>query len=188
MKDSRYILVLIALFLVLLDPPRAVGALNITVPDIVLVKQNGQNVHLYSDLVKGRKAVVINTIFTTCTTICPQIGVRIARLQKALAEFSPADYSLISISVDPVVDTPERLRAWAAKMGARPGWTLLTGPKMQVDAVLQKLTLATPDKFTHSPVSLVGSDGPDGFVTCNALAGGDPLIRLVQQRLGAVKK
>jgi protein SCO1/2 len=131
--------------------------------------------------------VVINTIFTSCKTICPQIGVRLARLQKSLRGLSPADYSIISISVDPLVDTPARLRVWADQMGARPGWTLLTGPKVQVDEVLQKLKLATSDKLTHSPTSLVGADGPGGFITCNALAPDDPLIQQVQRRLGAIK-
>jgi protein SCO1/2 len=187
MRYCLHISALLALFLAAPATPGTSGAVNITVPDTVLIDQNGQKVRLYTDLVKGRKVVVINTIFTTCKTICPQIGFRLARLQKALEGVNAQDYSLISISVDPVTDTPERLHAWAEQMGARPGWTLLTGPKMQVDAVLQKLTLATPDKLTHSPVALVGIDGPGGFVTCNALAPGDPLIRLVQQRLGALK-
>jgi protein SCO1/2 len=176
-----------ALFFALLARPGDCGDLRITIPDTALLDQHGRTVRLYSDLVKGRKVVVINTIFTTCTTICPVIGVRFARLQKSLAAFTPQEYSLISISVDPATDTPERLRAWADQMGARPGWTLLTGPKMQVDEVLRTLTLATPDKLTHSPAALVGADGPGGFVSCNALAPGDALTKLVRQRLGAPK-
>src|SRR5882724_5212953 len=53
---------------------------KITIPDVELVNQRGERVHFYTDLVKG-KAVAIQTIFTTCTTICPPLGARWSQLQ-----------------------------------------------------------------------------------------------------------
>ncbi|HKU73328.1 MAG TPA: heavy metal-binding domain-containing protein, partial [Pyrinomonadaceae bacterium] len=43
------------------------------IPDLELLDQNGRKIHFYTDLVKGH-TVVINFIFTTCTTICPPLG------------------------------------------------------------------------------------------------------------------
>src|ERR1700722_15187532 len=96
------------------------------IPDIELVDQDGKTIHLYSDLVKGRVAA-LSFIFTTCTTICPLIGANIGRLQTELARAAGENFSLISVSVDPANDTPQRMKAWGAQFGAKPGWSLLTG-------------------------------------------------------------
>src|SRR5215471_11601011 len=78
------------------NQPVAVSGLMI--PDVELVDQSGKKVHFYSDLVKG-KVVAINTIFTTCTTICPVMGANFARLSRLLSE--EGKLNLISISIDP---------------------------------------------------------------------------------------
>ena len=48
---------------------------KMSIPDVELLDHDGRKVHFYSDLVKG-KTVAINFIFTTCTTICPPMGIR----------------------------------------------------------------------------------------------------------------
>lgn len=126
-----------------------------SLPDVELVNQDGHRVHVYSDLIKG-KVVAINSIFTTCTTICPTMGAGFARLERLLGD-NP-DTMLISISVDPSHDTPEMLKAWSAKFHRGPGWTLLTGPKPDVDRLLKALGLQSADKDAHSPMTVIGSD------------------------------
>ena len=130
---------------------------RLTIPNVILVNQYGVRVHVYNDLIKD-KLVVINFIFTTCSTVCPPLGAHFAALQKLLGERGGQDVSLISISVDPVVDTPPRLQAWSAQFKAGPGWTLLTGPKPEVHRLLRALHVFTPDKQTHTPTVLIGND------------------------------
>jgi len=161
------------------------SGIHLRVPDTELVDQNGRTVHLYSDLVKGRKSVVISTMFTTCGTICPVVGVRISALQRSLGACSHEEYSLISISVDPTVDTPERLREWGQKFGAGRCWRLLTGSKADVDAALRALHLLPPDKLSHSPSALIGHDGAADWVLCNVLTSQDNLLRIVRQNMNA---
>ena len=79
-----------------------------SLPDVTLLNERGEKVRFFTDLVKGR-VVAINTIFTTCTTICPGLGANFARLSRLLAGSEARDALLISISVDPLNDTPERL-------------------------------------------------------------------------------
>ena len=105
---------------------------SMSIPDVELLDQDGRKIHFYSDLVKG-KTVAINFIFTTCTTICPPMGATFASVQKELGD---RDVQFISISVDPVTDTPERLKAWRAKFKAGPRWTLVTGEKEKIDELL----------------------------------------------------
>lgn len=122
--------------------------------DVQLVDQQG-NTRSFVELVRGRP-VAIQFIFTTCTGICPSLGASFGRLQEVLDERAVPDVELISISVDPTVDTPERLRAFGATHGARPGWTLLTGKKQAVDGLLRQLEVYTADINDHSPFLLVG--------------------------------
>jgi cytochrome oxidase Cu insertion factor (SCO1/SenC/PrrC family) len=65
---------------------------------------------------------------------------------------------LISVSVDPVNDTPERLATWAGMFGETADWTLATGEKQEVDALLRALGVYSADKANHSPLILLGND------------------------------
>jgi protein SCO1/2 len=147
--------------------PVAPGSLQI--PDVVLVDQDARKVRFLSDVVQGR-VVAINFIFTTCTTICPPLGANFARLRQLLGSRAGTSVQLISVSVDPANDTPERLRAWAAKFGAGRGWTLLTGPKPEVNRLLRALQSYTPNFTDHSPLILIGNAATGTWERTSGLA------------------
>jgi protein SCO1/2 len=132
---------------------------NLTIPDVTVLDEDGKEVRFYSELVKG-KIVAINFIFTTCTTVCPPLGATFARLQRSINPDLAREVNLISISVDPAVDTPERLKAWAGKFGAQPmppiGWKLVTGSKAELDKLLRALGGYTARKEDHTPTVLIG--------------------------------
>jgi protein SCO1/2 len=144
------------------------------------MNQRGEKVHFYSDLIKG-KVVAINTIFTTCTTICPLMGANFAKVRKLIGD--DANVSLISISIDPAVDTPERLEQWSRGFGLVPsGWTLLTGDPAEVTALLKALQVFTPDKQDHAPVVLVGGDSVGDWSRASALMPAAQLADLIRSR------
>jgi protein SCO1/2 len=138
------------------------------IPDLELTDQDGKALHLYSDLVKGR-VVAFSFIFTTCTTICPLIGVTLGRLQTDLGQSLGEDISLISLSVDPATDTPPRMKSWGAQFGAQPGWSLLTGDKEKVEQLLRTFGLFTPDLQSHSPFLILVNDRNGEWTRVNAL-------------------
>ena len=138
------------------------------IPDVELVDQDGKTVHLYQDLVKGRVAA-LSFVFTTCTTICPLIGANLGRLQAELGQSLGEDISLVSVSVDPATDTPQRMKAWGAQFGAKPGWSLLTGDQETVERLLKNLGLFTPDIQSHSPFLLLFNDRTGDWTRVNAL-------------------
>src|SRR5215510_13852824 len=105
------------------------------IPNSRIYDQNGKQLNFYNDLIKG-KTVAINFIFTTCTASCPPLTATFRRVQQD-AEQRGLPLQLISISVDPTVDTPERLNAFAEKFHAGPGWTFVTGDKTEIDTLLQ---------------------------------------------------
>ena len=129
---------------------------GLQIPDVSLIDQDGRPVRFASELVKDR-VVAINFVFTTCTTICPPMGAHFAKLRQLLGERAGQDVHLISVSVDPRTDTPERLKAWADRFGAGPGWTLVTGEPDEVVRLLKALGVYTPDIRDHSPLVLVGN-------------------------------
>src|SRR5262245_25654252 len=118
------------------------------IPDVRILDQNGKPLSFYSDLIKGRN-VAINFIFTTCTNVCPVLTATFRRVQVEL-EKSQSDIKLISVSVDPTVDTPERLRDFADKFKAGPGWTFVTGEKSDIDTLLRQLGAGAGNKNDHT--------------------------------------
>lgn len=156
---------------------------GLSIPEVELVDQHGNKVHFYSDLVKG-KIVAINTIFTTCTTVCPLSGANFSELSRLLARENPLKFALVSISIDPQVDTPQRLNEWSRRFGqASPNWILLTGPKVRVDSLLKSLQLFTPDKQEHSAGSLIGGEGGGDWARPPASVGPVRLATLMRARL-----
>jgi cytochrome oxidase Cu insertion factor (SCO1/SenC/PrrC family) len=133
------------------------SARKMVIPDVEVLDQNGNALHFYSDLIKG-KTVAINFIFTNCTTICPPLAATFARVQKDLGDKTGRDVHFISISVDPLTDTPERLKAWGAKFKAGDGWTFVTGEKQEVDKLLNALGASVSRREDHSPTVIVGND------------------------------
>ncbi|HEV2827552.1 MAG TPA: SCO family protein [Pyrinomonadaceae bacterium] len=133
------------------------GSTRLNIPDTPVLDQNGKRLNFYTDLVKG-KTVAINFIFTTCTAICPPLTATFRRLQVELGEHAGRDVELISISVDPTIDVPERLQAFAVKFKAGPGWTFVTGDKSEIDTLLKALGAATADKNDHTPLVLIGNE------------------------------
>ena len=148
-----------------------------SIPDVELLDQDGRKVHFYTDLIKG-KVVAINFIFTTCTTVCPPMGATFARVQKELAN---RDAHFISVSVDPVTDTPEHLKAWRAKFNAGPGWTLVTGDKQKIDELLRALSTSTARREDHSPIILIGNDTLGQWTRTYGLAKPSQIIQIIEK-------
>lgn len=153
---------------------------KLRIPDTTVYDQNNRRLNFYTDLVKG-KTVVINFIFTTCTTICPPLTATFRRVQQTLGERVGRDVQLISISVDPTTDVPERLKAFSEKFKAGPGWTFVTGGKQEVDALLVALGGYAPDKNDHTPLILIGNDAAGSWTRTYGLAPAAQIVNLVNE-------
>lgn len=146
--------------------------------DVKLVNQDGQEMRLYSDLMQGR-TVIINVMFTTCTGACPVMSGTIEKIQDHLGDRVGKDVRLVSISVDPEHDTPAKLKEYAARFHARPGWYFLTGSKGDVEAALRKLGQWVDDPSDHQTLFLLGNDRTGLWKKAFALAPTDQLFPVV---------
>lgn len=147
-------------------------------PDVPLVDQDGNARRFYSELIHGR-VVVINTIFADCGSVCPLTTQRFAKVQQALGDRVGRDVLLLSITVDPLNDTPARLRSYAAAAGAKPGWLFLTGEKANVDLVLKKLGQYVESRDAHSNLIIVGNEPTGLWKKAFGLAPPEDIVRVV---------
>ena len=146
--------------------------------DVVLVNQNGEKMRLYSDLLKD-KVVVINFFFATCQGSCLPMSRNIQKVQDVFGDRLGKDAYIISISVDPTVDTPERLKEYAGKISARPGWYFITGDKANVDFALKKLGQYVENRDAHTNIVLIGNERTGLWKKAFGLAKSDEFNKVV---------
>jgi cytochrome oxidase Cu insertion factor (SCO1/SenC/PrrC family) len=123
--------------------------------DAKLLDQDGREVRFYTDALRG-KIVLISFIYTNCTDICPILMHNLSDVQDSLGDRFGKDVFFVSISVDPEDDTPEELKKYAERYNAKPGWTFLTGPKKDVDAVIKRFGEFQADFEDHSMTFVLG--------------------------------
>ncbi len=99
-----------------------------------LVDQTGQP---FSDAAMAGHVSIVSFIFTRCDTICPTISMKMQRIQEKTFDVGEA-VKLVSFSVDPTYDTPERLAEYGKRYRAQPDrWRFVTGPYDKVHALIE---------------------------------------------------
>lgn len=147
--------------------------------DTVLINQDGDKMRFYSDLVKG-KTVIIDSFFATCQGSCLPMNRNLEKVQEALGDRLGKDAYILSISVDPTVDTPPALKAYAKKLNARPGWYFLTGDKASVDFMLKKLGQFVDNKQDHLNIFIIGNDRTGLWKKAFGLAKSEEIVKVVE--------
>ena len=148
---------------------------NYLVPDVSLVRSDGTRVSLAQELSDGRP-VLLDFIYTTCTTICPVMTQTFAEVQKRLGA-DAAKVKMVSVSIDPEEDTPARLTEYSKRYQAGPQWDFLTGTVEASIAAQRAFDAYRGDKMNHSPITFFrGAPSQpwvrlDGFATPDAVLG-----------------
>jgi protein SCO1/2 len=150
-----------------------VSTADYVVPQVTLVRDDGQQVSLPAELDDGRP-VVLDFVFTSCTTICPVLSGTFTRLQEKLGE-AGGWFHLVSISIDPEQDTPERLRAYAQRFHAGPRWQHYTGTTEASVAVQKAFAAYRGDKMDHTPVTFLRAAPGQPWVRVEGFASPDEL-------------
>jgi protein SCO1/2 len=164
--------------------PVVATTVNYSVPDIKLVRDDGKPVSLPAEMNDGR-AVVLNFIFTTCSSFCPLSSQTFGEFQNELGS-DRKHVHLMSISIDPEQDTPARLREYAHKFGAGPGWQHYTGTLAASLAAQNAFGAYRGGKMSHTPLTLMrAANGKtwrriDGFATPNDLLDEDRRLLATQ--------
>lgn len=133
---------------------------NIDLRNELLLTQDGDEVHFVDDVI-GDDIVVMDFVYTTCTTVCPVLTALFTQVQNQLGDDLGSEVTMVSMTVDASRDTPARLKAYATKHRVRDGWIWLTGPKGTMDDVLTGLG-AYSVSFEDHPAMVIVGDGRTG--------------------------
>ena len=129
------------------------------IPEIELVDMHGNKVVLAS-LINSERPVLLNFIFTTCPSFCPILSATFGQVQNKFELHGPtARPLLVSISIDPEHDTPERLKKYASKFKAGPDWTFLTGNHGAILEVQRVFDAYQGEKMNHQPLTFLHKPG-----------------------------
>jgi protein SCO1 len=144
------------------------------IPDVTLLRDDGKVVNLPAELDDGRP-LVVNFIYTSCTTICPMNSQVFEQFQGDLGGERKSVH-LVSISIDPEQDTPAHLRKYAAQFHAQRGWDHYTGQLTDIVAVQRAFGAYRGDKMSHTPLTLMRSSPGKPWVRFDGFARADDLM------------
>ncbi len=142
--------------------PSAASAGTI-IPNVEVVDHNGRRLHFYDDLIRDR-AVLLNFFYTSCGDTCPLVTENLREVQDLLGERMDRDIFMVSVTLQPELETPPILRNYAAQWAIRPGWSFVTGHPDQI-AELRRVTgfqVSAPDfageRDSHTGMVRYGND------------------------------
>jgi protein SCO1/2 len=152
-----------------------------TIPDVDLIDQQGTAVSLRT-LLESDQPIALNFIFTTCTTICPVMTATFAQMRRELGD-AGNELQLVSISIDPEYDRPDKLETYARQYQAGESWEFLTGDGDDIVQILKSFDSYAGSKMNHQPVTLLKRPDSSSWTRLDGLASGKDLANEVTARL-----
>lgn len=160
------------------QPPRL--KISDPFPDVRLVNQFGEPIRFRKRFVDDGRALIVNTMYTTCRGSCPSTSVVLKSLRDVLSPIFGRRLSIVSITLDPTVDQPEELLSYAANFRAdqQPErlceWQFLTGHPKEIESLRRALGFydldpkVDQDVTQHASTLLVGNSTTDRWAAIPA--------------------
>jgi cytochrome oxidase Cu insertion factor (SCO1/SenC/PrrC family) len=125
--------------------------------NVELIDQDGQRLKFYDDVLKDN-IVVISFIFTNCQGACPLMTRNLTMIRDMLPGNVRDEIHFISISLDPVRDTPAAMKEFAQTHDAdQESWLWLTGQPDNVNLVTKKLGTYTDELEAHTTMLIAAN-------------------------------
>lgn len=156
------------------ESERAEGA--IPFPNVTLYTHEGRKIRFYDDLIRG-KVVTFNMMYTQCTGKCPTMTANLRQLQQLLGDRVGQSVFMHSITLQPLLDTPDVLKAYVEKHHLGKGWQFLTGAPEDIEAVRFSLGFydidpeVDRDLTSHTGLVRMGNDSYQRWTMAPALTG-----------------
>ncbi|MFN8093250.1 MAG: SCO family protein [Vicinamibacteria bacterium] len=150
----------------LMTPPPAV-------PDLPFVDQTGRKWTL-GEALATEKPVLVNFIFTSCTTICPVMSAGMSQFMANRGKDQDG-VRVVSVSIDPEIDTVAKLRAYAERYHAPASWLFLTGSAEAVEAAQRAFGAFRGGKLNHAPGTFVRASRDAAWIALDGFSSAETL-------------
>jgi protein SCO1/2 len=157
------------------DSPYAKKRSAYTIPDVMLLGQDGHE-HSLVALLDSEKPVMLNFIFTSCTTICPVMTSTFVEVGRQLGP-DRQHVQMVSISIDPENDTPARLAEYANARGAGESWTFLTGDLASIRQAQRAFDAYRGNKMNHVPMTFLRAAPDESWLRIDGFAAATDIVR-----------
>lgn len=147
--------------------------------NLPLVRMDEQVVELTEEL-PANEPVILNFIFTSCTTVCPVLSATFSQFQDKLGKEADK-IKMVSISIDPEYDTPIKLREYANKFNAGPQWQFYTGTVSQSIEVQRAFDAYRGGKMNHIPLTFLRAPGNTHWLRLEGFTSSSELISEYQR-------
>lgn len=145
------------------------------IPPVNFISNTGQHVKI-DELLSSPRPVMLQFIYTTCTTICPVLSATFSQAQDRLNKIDE-NFLLISVSIDPEHDNLQKISAYAKRHSAGHNWIFLTGDNDATRKLLKALDVLYPgsNKMNHQSIIFLRMrpDAPwrriEGFLSADEL-------------------
>jgi protein SCO1 len=147
------------------------------IPSVQLLDKDSKNID-FRKLIDYGGPVMVQFVFATCSTVCPILSACFSSAQPELEKLSGGSYRLVSISIDPEQDTPERLTEYAQRFKAGKNWYFLTGSQGDIAAVLKAFsaTYQSNNKMYHQSLTLMRPRKDSNWTRIEGLLGKQDFI------------
>ncbi len=152
---------------------------NYTLPSLELVDMHGKTLRM-DEVLNTDQPLMVNFIYTSCTTICPILSATFSSAQQQMGE-EAEPVKWVSISIDPEYDTPERLREYAQRFDAGANWQFITGEVEQIIELQKAFNVYFGSKANHKPVTLMRAGRDQSWVRIEGLTSGAELVAEYRQ-------
>jgi protein SCO1/2 len=130
-----------------------VKGVRYALPDVRVVDTQGRTMQL-ADHFDTADVLLLNFVFTTCSTICSTQTAVLSETQRRLLA-SGRRARFVTVTIDPDNDTPERLAAFARQFDITRDWSFLTGSFDDLVRVQEAFNVYRGAKAAHPPVVIV---------------------------------
>lgn len=165
-------------------------------PDVELTDQFGDRLRFRRDFVDSGRALIVNSMYTTCRGSCPGTSATIEGLRKTLWPIFGDQLVFLSFTLEPTVDTRDVLKSYAKIYGAdQPqskmcDWHFVRTSLQNVEALRRPLGFfdldprVDRDVTQHASLLLVGNPEKDRWCTLPAELRESTLVEAIRRIAG----
>jgi protein SCO1/2 len=154
-------------------------------PDVPLLDHNGKRVRFYSDVMKNRR-VVLNVMYSVCSNVCTPATRNLIEARELLGG-QATELRFVSMTLTPLTDTPQALRAYRQQYGISDDWTFLTGTPENMERIQRGLGFISDaegdDLLSHSAMARFCDERHQRWTHINTLAPPRTIARAIRFEL-----